>query len=189
MINTPYELPTQSHEEQHQIESGLEVVSPHKSIAAMEQYDDSLPEIGVISTSWIGYIGKQDLLQKVRDETARAVSKTLHCELRTLVSTCLRAFESAGMLTSESNDVKTAIEMCSSYFTSQRRVSKANLAPTAKAWKENSASIATAGDTTQLATDILGKQLVDTIQENHREPPHVSVKLVVTILRWSGHRT
>lgn len=39
-------------------ESGLEIVSPHKSIVTAQEDDDSVPQIGRISTAWIGHLGK-----------------------------------------------------------------------------------------------------------------------------------
>ena len=70
-------------------ETGLEIVSPHKSLATTQEIDKSLPESGCISTTWIGHLGKEDLLRKVRDETAKSVSHSLHCKLRGLALICM----------------------------------------------------------------------------------------------------
>lgn len=157
------------------VQSGLEVMSPHKSVAIAQEEDESLPGIGFISTAWIGHLGKQDLLKKVRDETAKSVSKVLRSELRTLASTSLKAFSSIGMLDSDHDDVIAAVKLCKSYL-SASRLPKATLTSAARAWKESDQPpFSSNPDKTQLATDVLGEQLVDTIKEKHRQPPHVSM--------------
>lgn len=104
------------------------------------------------------------------------MSKTLHSELRALASVSLKAFETMKWDADYSGNsvVSNAVKLCKSYLTTpSRRQPKANLTSTAKAWKDSNIYEANP-DRMQLATDVLGKQLVDTIKETQREPPDVS---------------
>lgn len=170
-------IPASTPLEEPFVESGLEVMSPHKSLAITQEVNDSIPEIGVVSTAWIGHLGKQVLLKRVRDETAKSVSKCLHSELRALASASMKAFETLHWADYSTNcDVSNAVKLCRSYLsTPSRRLPKANLASTSRAWKESSCNYESNPDRMQLATNVLGKQLIDTIKETRREPPHVSI--------------
>lgn len=115
-------IPASTPLEEPFVESGLEVMSPHKSLAITQEVNDSIPEIGVVSTAWIGHLGKQVLLKRVRDETAKSVSKCLHSELRALASASMKAFETLHWADYSTNcDVSNAVKLCRSYLSTPSR--------------------------------------------------------------------
>ena len=99
--------------------------------------------------------------------------KSLRSELALLSKECLKAFEVTGLSSSTNTQVKTAIGLCHKHTASigQQSIKNGRLHTL---WSREEHHINE--DITTVATSILGKELVDTLTELHKEPPDVSFK-------------
>lgn len=157
--------------------SGVEVVSPHKLMAAARESPCSLPGIGELRTSWIGQRGVCDIQRQLVEKEAQSQIKAVKSALGVLARECMKAFETAGVLTSDEPQIRKAIDLCSSYIPHTSRC-KATAPSTAIAtlWKgeRNAPLLPCPEDKKDLATSILGEKLVETLTEEKRQPPDVS---------------
>ena len=91
--------------------SGIELESPHKSIAVAQDFPCNIEGIGDLRTSWTGQKGVQEIQQnKLKEETQTAM-QVRATELKVLAVECLRAFMEAGMENSDLSQVQKAIAM------------------------------------------------------------------------------
>ena len=162
--------------------SGIEMESPHKEISTAKEFPCNIPEVGQVSSSWIGQRGVCDIIELRVKEAADSELQTKSSELRELAIECLQAFESAGLIESENPQVIKATKLCLSYApravtnmheTSRRSTSCA----IADLWKQNDPvnndKDGHPPDAQSLAESLLGDQLVDKVMEKNRQPPDV----------------
>lgn len=97
-------------------------------------------------------------------------------ELRVLAFECSRAFEAAGMENCSHPQVQKAIDLCSSYTCTPSHSAPKDIASStiATLWKRGEGDEEDIADRKELATSILGASLVNTLVEEHHEPPDVS---------------
>lgn len=159
--------------EAESVHSGVEIVTSKKSLNPDEP-ETTVPGIGVIHTFWVGQKGKDEIQKLVEEDRGQPLIKSLRSELFQLSKECLTAFDVAGLLKSTDAQVQKAINLCQKYTS---KGSKRHTAVTndrlQKLWSTNKHPH-TNEDITTAATSILGKELVDSITEEHREPPDVS---------------
>lgn len=152
--------------------SGVEIGSPHPFRAAQKENTFEIPGIGIISTQWIGHEGREKLMEQFAMDIETPKLSALKKELRTLASVCLKAFESFEVVNISDPKVKQALDLCRSYVpkSSARHVDN----PISRVWKETtSIPHQLPKDNIQLATQVLGENIVDMITEKRREPPDV----------------
>ena len=155
--------------------SGVEVVSPHKLMAAARESPCTIPGIGDLRTSWIGQKGVCDIQRKLLEKDARSQIKAVTTELAVLAKECMKAFEVAGLITSDEPQIKKAVDLCSSYIPQTSRHKPATPSTAIAAlWKGEASAAPHLEDKCDLATAVLGEKLVETLTEEKRQPPDVS---------------
>lgn len=109
-------------------------------------------------------------------------------ELQVLAGECIRAFEVARMEQSRNPQVMKAIALCSSYASPNLKPKMKPMASSAivDLWKRDVCheDHAVPADKKQLATSILGQNMVDTLVEENHQPP--DVRLGVAIILGCG---
>lgn len=159
--------------------SGVEVDSPYKFLFESQEFPCDIQGIGEICTSWVGQQGVLEIKRTVSERKTAQEVKTLSSDIKKLASNCYRAFEKAGLLNSEDEVIKGAVELCQTHIQKLPREGRKKPA-IASLWKQHTSTEA-AHHTTDLekhATTVLGDKLVDTLTEKHREPPDVSLSTV-----------
>ncbi len=153
--------------------SGIEIDSPHKVLSTSNEFPCILQGIGELRTLWIGQKGVQSIKRKVAEERSTDQVRSLSSDLKKLASTCHKAFEVAGLINSEQEAVKDAVELCKLHLP-QPKESKKQSSAIAHLWKKPTEETHSSKDPVKLATSVLGEKLVDTLTEKNREPPDVS---------------
>ncbi len=157
--------------------SGVEMVSPHKLMAAAQEFPCIIPGVGELRTSWIGQKGVCEIQRQLAEERTQSQVKALTSELRVLATECMKAFEAAGLQTDDHPQVSKAVKLCSAYVSqSARRKATTSSSVVAALWKEQactSAPVPPSEDMKDLATSILGEKLVDALTEKKQDPPDV----------------
>ena len=120
-------------------------------------------------------------------QEAASQTATMKKQLQELAAQCNQAFVAAGLQDSAHPQVRKALELCSSYMTcSVANKEKASPA-ISNLWKDDQQKInQTTMDTKQLATSVLGEDLVATLTEDKHQPPDVSLKQLL-ITAWANH--
>lgn len=155
--------------------SGVEVITPKKSLTLNpDEPVTTVPGIGVIQTCWVGCRGREEISKKIEESKTQTLVKSLRSELALLSKECLKAFEVTGLSSSTNTQVKTAIGLCHKHTASIGQQSIKNDRLHTLWSREEHHHINE--DITTAATSILGKELVDTLTEVHKEPPDVSFK-------------
>ena len=157
--------------------SGVEVDSPYKFLFESQEFPCDIQGIGEICTSWIGQQGVLEIKRTVSERKTAQEVKTLSSDIKKLASNCYRAFEKAGLLNSEDEVIKGAVELCQTHIQKLPQEGRKRTSAIASLWKQHTSTEA-AHCTTDLkkhATAVLGDKLVDTLTEKHREPPDVSL--------------
>ena len=98
---------------------------------------------------------------------------SLKKELHVLSTECWKAFAAAGLEDSDHPQIKRTLELCSSYISSSTRA-KTDVCAIGTLWKEDGHEQEAPVDKKELATSILGEDLVATLVEKNRQPPDVS---------------
>ena len=118
----------------------LKLSPPHKYIAVAQEFPCTIEGIGNVQTSWIGQRGVLEIQRKIVEEEAQSAIHTKSSELKLLARECLKAFEQAGLKNSELSQVQMAVNMCSSYVSSQkhpnRSLGKTSVSLIATLWKK-----------------------------------------------------
>lgn len=113
--------------------------------------------------------------KSLAQEEAASQTAILKKELQQFAVQCNKAFIAAGLQDSAHPEVRKALEICSSHMPC-RVVKKEKASPAiAKLWKEDQSVKQTTVDTKQLATSVLGEDLVATLTEDKHQPPDVSL--------------
>lgn len=150
--------------------SGVEIESPHVTLASEKNRSYEIPRIGIISTLWTGQEGRQALMNDYEMEIETPKITALKRELRELASTCLKALVD---IQDTKPQVRQAIDMCRNYIpkSSNRIIDN----PISDLWKnKTSNSPKSPTNSKELATQVLGEQIVNTITERNKDPPDVS---------------
>ena len=108
-----------------------------------------------------------------QQETATQTA-TLKKELQELAAQCNKAFIVAGLKESAHPEVRKALELCSSHLTCRATNKEKALPPIAGLWKEQQSFSQTIEDKKELATSVLGEDLVATLTEDKHQLPDVS---------------
>jgi hypothetical protein len=158
--------------------SGVEINTPKKSLTLNpDELVTTVPGVGVIQTNWVGLKGKEEISKLVEDQRTQPLVKSLKNELSLLSRECLKAFEVTGLLASTDKQVQTAIDLCKKYTGSLKESKKPGGITNDRLqnlWSTTAEQPRTIEDSAAAATFILGKELVESITEEHREPPDVS---------------
>lgn len=113
--------------------------------------------------------------KSLAQQEAASQTASMKKELQELAVQCNEAFIAAGLQDSEHPQVRKALEMCSSHMPC-RAVNKEKASPAiAQLWKDQQSVHQTTTDTKQLATSVLGEDLVATLTEDKHQPPDVSL--------------
>jgi hypothetical protein len=102
---------------------------------------------------------------------------TARKELRMLALECSQAFKAAGMEKCNHTQVQKAISLCSLHASTPcRKTAPKDVTSLAigTLWKRGEGDEEEIADRKQLATSILGMNLVNTLTEENHEPPDVS---------------
>ena len=152
--------------------SGVQLESTSVAQVQNAEGTPGIPGIGVISTSWVGYEGQQNILHDFAMEIDAVKSADLQKELRTLASVCLKAFQAVGTSLPE---VQNAVVLCEQYVPKTKPSRDASSAPVVELWKSASSTSQNRApeDRVDLAKSVLGEKIVSTITEEHKDPPHV----------------
>ena len=104
-------------------------------------------------------------------------------ELKDLAKQCSMAFKAAGMMENQHPQVRKALDLCSLHSPSHKPTQQHATSSIADLWKDDAGpEVHTMPvDKKELATSILGKSLVDTLVEENREPPDVSMHVTVIV--------
>ena len=104
-------------------------------------------------------------------------------ELKDLAKQCSMAFKAAGMMENQHPQVRKALDLCSLHSPSHKPTQQHATSSIADLWKDDAGPEAHTMqvDKKELATSILGKSLVDTLVEENREPPDVSMHVTVIV--------
>jgi hypothetical protein len=103
-------------------------------------------------------------------------------ELKVLARECSMALRAVGVEQSKHPLVVKALAHCSSYYSSPAQTKKVTCS-VMDLWKGHEADVTTIPvDKKELATTILGKNLVDTMVEEKRQPPDVSLHFHACII-------
>ena len=161
--------------------SGIELESPHKSIAVAQDFPCNIEGIGDLRTSWIGQKGVKEIQQHKLQEEMQTAVQAKTTEVKFLAVECLRAFKEAKVQNSDLPQVRKAIEMCLSY-TPRAETSSAlqrNTSAIATLWKKEKPGTSAeandnAMDSQAIATTVLGEKLVAAIMQEKHQPPDVS---------------
>jgi hypothetical protein len=131
-----------------------------------------LPGIGTIATSWVGRKGQKQLVQSYSQSLETVRVSEVQKELRILASVCYEAFEK---LQSTLPEATKAMILCRQYLPKARPSHDSSAStPLMELWKQTSNSGNTEPeDCVKLATTVLGGNIVSTITEEQKEPPHV----------------
>ncbi len=150
-------------------------MSPHKVMAAEQEFPCEIPGIGALRTMWICRRGVREIRRKLAEEEASSKVKAMSTELRVLAKECMTAFEVAGLKTSEDPQVRRAIDLCSSYLPQTTRLKATTSTAIATLWKQQPSDLELPGpsDKRELVTSVLGEKLVDTLTEKKQQPPDV----------------
>ena len=158
--------------------SGVEIVS--RPVSA--ECPCNISGIGNICTSWVGQKGIGDIKKKIEDEQEESEVKAKSRELRVLATECLKAFESAGLQSSEICQVRKAMDLCHSYAP-RSSCTKPATSTIASLWKRQPLENEMSEQTTQsLAASVLGEKLVSTVTEEKQQPPDVSGCICISAL-------
>ncbi len=163
--------------------SGVEAVSPHKSMATAHEYPLEIPDIGNVSTSWIGLKGVRDIKRMMEEKATQEQVKALKGELRLLAKECMKAFEVAGVSTSEEPQIKKAVDLCTAHLPQPTRPRKTMSTAIATLWKDQAgpSTHPCSEDRKDLATSVLGEKLVGVLTEESKQPPDVSIHNYCTL--------
>ncbi len=108
---------------------------------------------------------------------------SLKKELLELSTECSKAFAAAGLENSDNPQIRKALDLCSSHVTSSHGTgvghTKAAVA-IGRLWKRDGQEQETSVDRKEMATSILGEDLVATLVEENCRPPDVSLIKYVT---------
>lgn len=169
-----HESPVRSKESD---ESGLLLESPHKSLVGEKEFPCNIPGVGDVSTAWIGHHGLKEIQSKIKESKAQSKEREMSIQLRVLAEECLKAFEVSGLSGNNHQQVKKAMELCSSYAPKATKKATKTSSSIASLWKQSVETDVSQNETPlSLATSILGEQLV---AEESRTPPDVSLNSYV----------
>lgn len=125
----------------------------------------------------------EQALAHERTQSQLAVAKK---ELEVLAKECNKAFIAAGLEESRHPQIRKALDLCASSISPSHKVECKEVAPTSafgEIWKRDAGSAITMDlDTKEMATSILGKNLVDTLTEADKQPPDVSMLSSLVVL-------
>ncbi len=165
--------------------SGVEMESPHKSAVKEKEVAVTIPGIGEVSTMWVGLRGKQQVRRILHEELERKETHEARIEIKHLASECKKAFDTLEAEKSSDPRVQNSIALCSAYLPGSSSKPSACNSKVAQLWKRrHEHSHPESQDTMQVASEVLGTQLVAAALEQHKEPPDVSPKEFVTLLAW-----
>ena len=100
---------------------------------------------------------------------------SLKKELLELSAECRKAFAAAGLEDSDNPQVQKALQLCSSHATNQNTGVRTKAAVAIGGlWKRDGCEEEIPVDRKELATSILGEDLVATLTEESHQPPDVS---------------
>ena len=156
--------------------SGIAVDSPYKVLFESQEFPCEIQGIGEIRTSWIGQQGVLQIKRTVSEQKIAQQVKTLSSDLKRLACNCHKAFEKAGLLDSEDEVIKSAVELCQTHLQKLPQEGRKRTSSIASLWKQHTSTEAAHGskDLEKHAAAVIGDKLVDTVTEKHREPPDVS---------------
>ena len=161
--------------------SGIELESPHKSIAVAQDFPCNIEGIGDLRTSWIGQNGVKEIQQNKLQAEMQTAVKAKATEVKVLAAQCLRAFEEAKLEDSVLPQVQKAISMCLSYAPCKETPSTLRKSTSIIATLWNKEKLGTSVDATEnavasqaVATAVLGEKLVATVMQEKQRPPDVS---------------
>ena len=119
-------------------------------------------------------------------QEAASQTATMKKQLQELAAQCNQAFVAAGLQDSAHPQVRKALELCSSYLqcSQQGESFTSNFQYLGK--DDQQKVNQTTMDTKQLATSVLGEDLVATLTEDKHQPPDVSLKQLL-ITAWANH--
>lgn len=168
--------------------SGIEMESPHKEIATAREFPCIIPEVGKVSSSWVGHKGLCDIIELHAQKQNESELDTKSKQLKELAMQCLQAFESAGLGESNDPQVRRAAELCLSYAPrslagNHKRAITSHSCNIASLWK-NDAVEDKDGDrpnAQSLAESLLGEKLIDKVTEKKHQPPDVSLSICYNI--------
>ena len=186
-----------------QAEPPIDVISDTAIVSSHKMTTNNPPciieGVGEVRTSWIGQRGvcllsgviysqlRMPIKQLFEMEQAlakeRALSKldAAKKELQVLAMECRKAFEAVGMEQSQHPQVRKALNLCSSYASpSNKPPNKCASSTVADLWRKDLGGEldndgVAAQDKKQLATSVLGESMVQTLVQENRQPPDVSV--------------
>lgn len=115
-LNTEYshivqEIPAQEDSDEEGM-SGVNVDFPYKFLFGSQEFPCAIQGIGEMRTSWVGQQGVLEIKRTVSEQKTAQQVKSLSSDIKKLASTCYKAFEKAGLLTSEDEVIKGAVELC-----------------------------------------------------------------------------
>lgn len=156
--------------------SGVVVDSPYKVLFESQEFPFEIQGIGEIRTSWIGQQGVLEIKRTVSEQKTAQQVKTLSSDLKKLACNCHKAFEKAGLLDSEDEVIKSAVELCQAHLQKLPQEGRKRTSAIASLWKQHTSTEEAhcSKDMAKHVTAVLGDKLVDTLTEKHREPPDVS---------------
>ena len=161
--------------------SGIELESPHKSIAVAQEFPCNIEGIGDLRTSWIGQSGVKEIQQNRLQEEMQTAVQAKATEVKVLAVQCLRAFKEAKMEDSVLPQVQKAIAMCLPYVphTEIPSTLQRTTGAIATLWKKEKPGTSVdvnenAMASQAVATTILGEKLVATVMQEKHQPPDVS---------------
>ena len=153
--------------------------SPHKMMISARESPGKIPGVGDIRTSWIDVKGMREIQRCMANEEAQSQSKAKKTELKVLATECMKAFESAGLRNSNDPQIKIAVDLCSSYMPqATRQINAPRSTSMANLWKGDTTSASVLPcltDKKSLGISVLGEKLVETLTEEKRQPPDVSL--------------
>ena len=173
--------------------SGMELESPHKSITVAQDFPVTIEGVGDLRTSWIGQRGVEEIKRTKRKEEDLTAAQTKATEMKVLATECLRAFQEAGLESSDIPQVKKAISMCCLYAPSHTGgISKPRATSSIHTlWNEKPGTSHEEMEQTvapqALATSVLGKKLVATVTQENRQPPDVCKTIYNVCLLYILH--
>lgn len=114
-------------------------------------------------------------------QEAATQTAVLKKELQELATQCKKAFIVAELQESAHPEIQKAIELCSSHLT-HRAVNKGKAPPPiAELWNDQQSCSQTSMDIKELATSVLGEELVTTFTEDKHQPPDVSFHELILV--------
>ena len=153
--------------------SGIELESPHKSIAVAQEFPVNIEGIGDLRTLWIGQQGIKDIQQKKLHEETHTVIQAKATDLRALAVECLRPFTDGGLEHSDLPQVQKAINMCLQFasHTEVLIISRKSTNAISALWKKEKPSTSLGEEVNAVAPQdraatVLGEKLVTTMMQS-----------------------